>query len=236
MRHTLTSRLVGALLVGLVAVGFSACGNDDEKADSASSGHSKRAKAVEKAFLTGMVHHHESAVEMAELAKEKGKAAFITELGTAIIETQEREIAEMKEIHRRLLGSELKPDPGAHDGLGLSAEEAGMTHDKQTNQTLRAAKPFDRAFVDEMVPHHEGAVKMSRVLLKHSKDADLRRLAESIVTTQEREVEQMNAFRTKKFGGPVPSGAGHGGGHGEETPKKHEAPGGGGKHGAGHSG
>lgn len=240
MRNILIGRLVGALIAGLLSVGLSACGNEDEKADSASSGHSKRAKAVEKAFLTGMVHHHESAVDMAEIAKERGSAPFITKLGTTIIETQQREISEMKKMHRRLVGSELEPDPGAHDGLGLSAEEAGMTHDKQTNQTLRAAKPFDRAFVDEMVPHHEGAIKMSRVLLKHSKDAELRRLAESIVTTQEREVEQMNSFRTAKFGGPVPAGAGHGGGHGgghsEEMPKKkHEAPAGGGKHGASHT-
>lgn len=215
MIDIVTSRLACALLVALLGVGLSACGSDDdENKGSASSGEAKDARAVEKAFLTGMVHHHESAIDMAEIADEKGKAPFITKLAEDITTTQEREIAEMERIYERLLGGKLKPDPAAHDGLGLSAAEAGMTHDAQTNQALRAADPFDRAFVDEMVPHHEGAVKMSGVVLKSTKDAELRKLAEEIVSTQKREIKQMNAFRVKNFGGPVPAGAGHGEGHG----------------------
>ena len=236
MIDTLMSRLVGALLVALLGVGLSACGSDDNDKESASGGGTKEARAVEKAFLTGMVHHHESAIDMAEIAKEKGKAPFITKLAGDIMTTQEQEIAEMKTIYQRLLGGKLKPDPGAHDGLGLSAAEAGMTHDAQTNQALRAADPFDRAFVDEMVPHHEGAVKMSAVVLKTTKDADLRRLADGIVSTQKREIKAMNAFRVKNFGGPVPAGAGHGGEHGQGKHKEEGKPAEKKEHGAGHSG
>ncbi len=95
---------------------------------------------------------------------------------------------------------------------------------------LRAANPFDRAFVDEMVPHHRGAARMAGVVLKSTKDAPLRKVAEGIVSAQEREISEMNDFRTKKFGGPVPAGAGHGmesegGTHKGKT-----------KHGASHSG
>ena len=215
MIDAVTSRLACALLAALLAVGLGACGSEDsEKEGSASSGQASDARSVEKAFLTGMVHHHESAIDMAEIATQKGESPFITELAGDILATQEREIAEMKSIHERLFEAKLEPDPGAHDGLGLSAAEAGMTHDAQTNETLRAADPFDRAFVDEMVPHHEGAVKMSGVVLKSTKDARLRELAEDIVSTQKREIEQMNSFRVKKFGGPVPADAGHGGEHG----------------------
>ncbi len=126
----------------------------------------------------------------------------------------------MKKIYERLLKGALKPDPGAHDGLGLSAEEAGMTHTEDTNKMLEAANPFDRAFVDEMVPHHLGAIKMAKIVLESTDDAALKDLANGIVKTQETEVEAMNSFRTKEFGGPVPAGSGskapdeeHGGGH-----------------------
>ena len=115
----------------------------------------------------------------------------------------------MQAIYRRLLGGELKPDPRAHDGLGLTAEEAGMTHDPQASKALSAAQPFDRAFVDGMVPHHKGAIKMANVVLRTTRDRELRRLAQSIVSTQEHEIEQMNSFRAKRFGGPVPGNAGH---------------------------
>ncbi len=237
MIDILMSRLVSALLAGLLAVGLGACGSDgDEKKESASAGGTKRARAVEKAFLTGMVHHHESAIEMAGVAKQKGKAPFVTKLADDIVTTQEREIAEMKMIHQRLLGANLKPDPGAHDGLGLSAAEAGMTHDAQTDRALRAAEPFDRAFVDEMVPHHEGAVKMSAVVLRSTRDAALRRLAQGIISTQKREIQEMNAFRVKSFGGPVPAGGGHGGGHGGGEHMEEGRPAEKKQHGSGHSG
>jgi len=108
-----------------------------------------------------------------------------------------------------------------HDGLGLTAEEAGMTHSPATNAKLLGAKPFDRAFVDEMEPHHTGAVRMAKVVLESTKDADLRKLAEGIVSTQEREIDEMNSFREEKYGAPVP------------TPSGEE---GGGEHGGGHSG
>ncbi len=237
MTDILMSRLVSALLAGLLGAGLSACGSDgDDAKESASAGGAKQARAVEKAFLTGMVHHHESAIEMAEIAKQKGKAHFVTKLADDIVTTQEQEIAEMKMIHQRLLGGNLKPDPGAHDGLGLSAAEAGMTHDDETDRTLRAAEPFDRAFVDEMAPHHEGAVKMSAVLLRSTRDAALRRLAQGIISTQKREIQEMNAFRVKSFGGPVPAGGGHGGGHGGGEHMEEGRPAEKKQHGSGHSG
>lgn len=98
-----------------------------------------------------------------------------------------------------------------------NAAEAGMTHTADTSEQLRTAKPFDRAFVDEMVPHHAGAVKMAEVLLESTDDAELRKLAQGIIATQEREIEAMNEFRTERYGAAVPEkgGAGedHGAGH-----------------------
>ena len=210
------------------AGGLAACGSDDQETQSGGAGD--KVAAVEKAFLTGMVHHHRSAIEMAKIAMKRGEDPYIKGLAGDIMSTQDPEIVRMVEIYERLFGGELKPDPGAHDGLGLSAEEAGMTHSPETNKTLRSAEPFDRAFVDEMVPHHEGAVKMAKVALKTAKDPDLRELAEGIITTQEREIAEMNDFRTKTFGGPVPEGAGHGKGSQDPMPKQKE------EHGAGHSG
>lgn len=216
-RQPLRALVAGALLIA--ALFLVACGNDDG-ADKASGGG--KGTPTEMAFLTGMVHHHGTAIEMAEIAKQRGKDEFVKGLGDDIVTTQEGEMATMRSIHQRLFGSALKPDPGAHDGLGLSAEEAGMTHTPKTNEMLQAANPFDRAFVDEMVPHHRGAVRMAEKVLEDSKDAEVRKLAEGIISTQKREIEEMNSFRQRKFGGPVPDdkmggadsmGAGHGAGH-----------------------
>lgn len=190
-----------ALVASLfLALGLGACGDGEGDSEG-----SKQGQKVERAFLTGMVHHHETAIEMAEIAQRRGQDRFVRKLAEAITSTQEREISQMRSIYTRLFDAALKPDPGAHDGLGLSAGEAGMTHDKETNATLEAAEPFDRAFVDEMVPHHLGAIKMAKVVLKETEDRALRNLAEAIARAQQDEVDAMNAFRTRKYGGPVPS-------------------------------
>ena len=215
--RSIRGRGFAALLLTLVAaLALAACGGDD--GESAAGGGD--VKAVEEAFLTGMVHHHGTAIEMSEIAQEQGRSEFVTGLAGDIMSTQEQEIGEMETIYERLIGGELEPDPMAHDGLGLSGEEAGMTHSPDTNEMLEMAMPFDRAFVDEMTPHHTGAVKMANVVLESTEDQELRDLAEGIISTQEREIEAMNAFRTEEYGAPVPEPQG----------------GGGGEHGGGHSG
>ena len=195
----------------MLALGATACGSDDDDAGGGGGGaQDGQVKATEKAFLTAMVPNHESALDMAEVAQDHGDDPFIKELAQDIRSTQVREIAEMKRIYTRRIGGTLKADPNAHDGLGLTAAEAGMTHSPAMNRQLASADPFDRAFVDEMVPHHKGAIRMANVVLEKSDDASIVRLARSIISSQKREIEEMNDFRTKEFGGPVPAGAQHG--------------------------
>jgi uncharacterized protein (DUF305 family) len=199
-------RLILLILLAVATLVAGGCGGDN----GGTSGASEQDRKVEQAFLAGMAHHHETAIEMARIAETRGEDPFIKTLAEEIVTTQAREVGQMKKIHERLFDGPLKPDPGAHDGLGLSAEEAGMTHTPRTNEILESANPFDRAFVDEMVPHHRGAIKMAKVVLASTRDASLKTLANSIVTTQETEVKAMDSFRTRKYGEAVPSTGGSG--------------------------
>jgi YVTN family beta-propeller protein len=49
----------------------------------------------------------------------------------------------------------------------------------------------DHDFAAMMIPHHQGAVDMARVLLLHGKDPVLRRLAQEVIVTQRQEIEVM---------------------------------------------
>jgi uncharacterized protein (DUF305 family) len=204
------------LAAGLgAALVLGACGEND-------SGGSGSAAAAEGAFLEAMIPHHESAIEMARVAQRRAGRPQIAELADTIIEAQSKEIRQIGQIHRRLFGQQVLPNADAHQGLGLSAEQAGMAHNDPAAKLARARR-FDRAFIDEMIGHHQGAIRMARAVLEQTDDGELRSLANAIVSAQSREIERMNRWRTAWYGAPSPSGyvpeeAGQPG----DSPEEHE--------------
>ena len=211
-------RLAAVIATLALALGAAACGDDeDEGSGGATTSAGGGGNSAERGFLEAMVPHHESAISMAEIGVERAEDPRIKKLAEAIRGAQAPEIEQMGSIHQRLFGTELKPNMAGHDALGLSAAEAGMDMDHdELMKTLETADPFDRAFVDEMVPHHEGAVEMAQALLKRTDDPELEKLAQAIVDAQKREIEEMNAFRTEKYGGPVPEKGEAGDEHGDD--------------------
>ena len=157
----------------LAALVVAACGGDDTDdggAETAAGEH------TDGTFTTKMVPHHEAAVEMAEIAQTNAEHPEIEQLAGEIIASQTEEISQLEAAHERLFEEEL----GAvdHGSLGLSEEESGMAHDASA---LENAEPFDEEFIDMMIPHHQGAIRMAQVELERGTDPELKELAQAIV-------------------------------------------------------
>jgi uncharacterized protein (DUF305 family) len=167
-----------------------------------------KANAVDRAFVRQMIPHHEMAVEMAKMAEMQGEHAEIKSAAKKIVKDQTAEGRSLKRIARRLgvtPGDMEDHEQMMRDAetLGLSMDEMGMSMDMDE---LDGAKPFDREFIDMMITHHRGAIRMARAERKRGRDVHLRKIAKAIITAQSAEIREMNAWRKEWYGATSPSG------------------------------
>ena len=65
---------------------------------------------------------------------------------------------------------------------------------------MMAGEKADRHFIEMMIPHHEGAVQMADLALKLSKHPEIKKLAESIKSSQTNEIKQMKSWYKQWYG------------------------------------
>jgi uncharacterized protein (DUF305 family) len=64
-----------------------------------------------------------------------------------------------------------------------------------------SAVPFDRAFIDAMVPHHDSAIAMAQAAKREGlSQPDLIKIANDIIRSQQAEIDEMVAWRKEWFG------------------------------------
>ena len=90
---------------------------------------------------------------------------------------------------------------GTHDQGGLSTAEpdwseliASMEQMHMAMGAVQRSGNSDVDFVRLMLPHHQAAIDMAKTQLLHGKDAQMRRLAQEIITDQQSEIELMQRW------------------------------------------
>lgn len=145
--------------------------------------------AADVHFMQGMIAHHAQAIYMTRLAVSRGASPRLLKLANKIDQSQQAEIRLMQDW--LVANKQTAPDTGSWRTMSMP----GMLTPAQL-ATLDAARgaDFDRQFLELMIQHHEGALKMVADLLATplaAQDVDVSVFANDVNTVQTAEIAAM---------------------------------------------
>lgn len=142
---------------------------------------------IDRHFIEQMIPHHEDAITMAKLAQTKAQRSEIKQLANNIIDSQGREITQMKDWYKSWFGKEVPVGTQVMNQHGMMGNETDI-------EQLKNASDFDRAFIEEMIPHHQMAIMMVNMLKNGTTRSEMKKLADEIIIAQTQEIDQMRQW------------------------------------------
>lgn len=160
------------------------------------------ADSIDQHFIEQMIPHHEDAVTMANLAFSKAKRNEIKTLATNIADSQTKEIDQMKEWYKNWYGNDVPQDEqvmGGHMMEQSNSMHMGMMGDETDMARLETTSDFDKAFIEDMIPHHQMAIMMATMLKNGTTRTEMKKLADDIIEAQSAEIEQMRTWYSQWY-------------------------------------
>lgn len=166
-------------------------------------------QTMDQHFIVMMIPHHDGAIAMADLALTRARKPEIKALARSIKASQTQENAQMRTWYRQWFGGDVPSwtTAGAMGmgGMGMGMGGAmGMGGGMGMGTSLAALKnaaDFDRAFIEQMIPHHRMGVMMASMAQTNSQHPQLRAMQQAMVKAQSQEIEQMAQWYRQWFGG-----------------------------------
>lgn len=139
-------------------------------------------------FTSGMIAHHEQAIEMSDIVLAKtGVDERVVALAEEIKAAQGPEIEQLRDWLAEWGVEEAAAagEHGSHGSGGMISEE-GIA-------ALQAADgaAASKLFLEQMIEHHEGALVMAEPAVEDGENADVVALAQSVIDAQTAEIDHM---------------------------------------------
>ena len=176
--------------------------------------------AFDTAFLAQMTMHHTMAVMMARPVVANATHPELKQLAQSIIDDQTREIAQMRGWAKDWYGVEIPDHLAMMDqmmGHGQNMTMPGMSPsgmpmqsgmpvplgmpmspmgDMSMMESLWRLPPqrLEVVFMSQMIPHHQSAIEMARLVPERAAHQELKDLAQNVINSQSSEIDKMNGW------------------------------------------
>ena len=162
-----------------------------------------RGKLSDREYLEHMIPHHQVAVDISIMLQKISKSPVMQEILMKLIWMQKYEIKLMKLALNSLPENDMSLDEGmlkeyiptVSDFIKPNSLELTQTYcdphffdPKEHMKHLHHMKLDDEMYIDHMIPHHQVAVDMSKVLLKNTTNDFMIYLAYRIIRSQQGEI------------------------------------------------
>lgn len=112
-------------------------------------------------------------------------------------------------------GTVVKNDDAADENFSGDTLNAAQQAYSKANERMHKAmgiinEDADVAFIQGMIPHHQGAVDMANIILEHGDDNEAKKLAREIIAAQEKEIVWMKDWLKERGLEPLPVRDDHG--------------------------
>jgi uncharacterized protein (DUF305 family) len=158
-----------------------------------------QSSVIDAHFIEQMIPHHEDAITMSKLALTKARRPEIKQLAQNIIQSQGKEITQMKDWYQLWFDREIPTGSNTmnqHGMMGGSQMHMGMMGNDTDVTRLENSQDFDRSFVEDMIPHHQMAVMMASMLKNGTTRPEMKTLADDIIAAQTKEIDMMRTWLT----------------------------------------
>ena len=159
-------------------------------------------------YLKHMISHHQVAVDISEIHKTKSKSPKIQEILRKLIWTQKYEIELMKEVLKNNI-NKISNDNEMHSfyinsiadyiepntiGLTQTYCDPHFFNPEEHIKHIKNIDLNDKMYIEHMIPHHQVAVDMSKILIENTNNDFMINLAYRIIRSQQEEILTLQRY------------------------------------------
>ena len=144
-------------------------------------------------FLYNMIPHHKGAVVSSEEYLKTGKNKMVRKLASNIIKAQNKEIAEFNKVITELKKKSTMYDKKAVAKVSKDSQKA-MKDMMKIMSAVKMTGDIDKDYIMGMMPHHQGAIDASKLILTITTDETIKEIANRIIADQEKEIADIKTM------------------------------------------